>query len=301
MTLTHSRPPFPLSPSARLLHDEPLAPITSFRIGGPAELLLIPAASEDVRAAVRWAIDQDKPWRVIGSGTNILVPDEGLPGLTIKFWHNFTAIIVVGETVRAQAGADMLSVALRAAEAGLGGFEWACGIPGTVGGSVYMNAGVKEAEIKDSLRNALVLEPTGEMREYTGAELGFAYRTSILQRTRGVVLEAVFRLAPRPPEQIYTAMNQLMAARKAGQPLNLPNCGSVFRNPPGDYAGRLIEAVGLKGFRLGGVMVSEQHANFIVNCGEGRAVDVTALIAHIREKVRRDFGIELEPELRFIR
>jgi UDP-N-acetylmuramate dehydrogenase len=192
-------------------------------------------------------------------------------------------------------------VALRAAEAGLSGLEWACGIPGTVGGSVYMNAGVKEAEVKDSLRSALVLEPTGELREYTGAELDFTYRTSVLHRTRGVVLEAVFRLAPQPQERIYTAMNQFMAARKAGQPLHLPNCGSVFRNPPGDFAGRLIDAVGLKGFRLGGVMVSEQHANFIVNCGDGRAVDVIALIAHIREIVHRDFGIELEPELRFIR
>lgn len=292
---------FPLSPKARLLRDEPLAPITSFRIGGPAEILLIPAEVADVNAALAWATAAGRPWRVIGSGTNILVPDEGLPGLTIKFWHHFTAITVSGNTISAQAGADMLSLALRAAEGGLAGLEWACGIPGTVGGSVYMNAGIPGAEIRDTLATATILETDGRVREYSSAEMQFSYRTSILQKTGGVVLAARFDLLPEPLETIYEKMNRTMATRKAGQPLHQPNCGSVFRNPPGEFAGRLIEAAGLKGFRLGGVMVSEQHANFIVNCGEGRARDVAALIDLIRERVRQQTGILLEPEVRFIR
>lgn len=292
--------PFHISLRARLLFDEPLAPVTSFHIGGPAELLLIPAEVEDIRNGLRYANEHGRPWRVLGNGTNILIPDDGLPGLTIKLWHTLNEITIEGDRLRAQAGADMLTVALRAGEAGLAGLEWGCGIPGTVGGAVFMNAGVPGAEIKDSLETATVIAADGSRHTYSAAEMGFAYRTSRIQTEGGIVVEAVFALRKEAVEAVFERMNEHLNKRRGSQPIHQPNCGSVFRNPPGDYAGRLIEAAGLKGFRVGGVQVSEQHANFIVNTGGGRAEDVKRLVARIRGAVKERFDIELVPELRMI-
>ena len=294
-------PPFRLSPEAKLLRNEPLKPLTSLSVGGPAELLLLPAEVEDIRAGIEYANRENISWRVLGSGTNVLVPDEGLRGLTIKMWKQFSEIVIDGTMLSARAGALMWEASRLAAREGLSGLEWACGIPGTVGGAVFMNAGVKGAEVKDVLDSAVVLEPDGTIATRPPAGLELGYRTSALQRGGGVLLEATFALRRGDPEQITREMNRLLQERSSGQPLNQPNCGSVFRNPPGDYAGRLIEAAGCKGLRRGGVCVSELHANFIVNTGGGSAADVLALIEEIKRRVYYTSGVSLELEMRTLK
>jgi UDP-N-acetylmuramate dehydrogenase len=294
--------PFEVSDGAVLLREEPLAPLTSFRIGGPAELLLLPAESGDFSAGIEYAKREGKPWRLLGSGTNVLVPDAGLRGLTIKPWRRFSEISIDGTVITAQAGATMWEVSAKAAEAGLSGLEWACGIPGTVGGAVFMNAGVKEAEVKDVLAGALLLDKDGATSMWQPADLELGYRDSILLhgRPRRVLLEASFALRRSDPEEITARMNRCLESRRAAQPLEEPNCGSVFRNPPGDYAGRLIEAAGCKGLRRGGVKVSELHANFLVNTGGGLAADVLALAGEVRQRVYESSGIALDLEMRVL-
>ena len=292
--------PFRLSQGALLLRGEPLAPLTSFKIGGPAELLLLPASEGDVRRGVEHAAASGTPWRVIGSGTNILVPDAGLPGLTIKLWKRFDDIAVAGATLRARAGATMWAAASAAADAGLSGLEFGCGIPGTVGGAVFMNAGDREWEIRDVLLAAAVLGRDGVVRSRAAADLGLRYRGSALHEDGGVVLAAEFGLRKGDTETIVGEMNRRLEERRRRQPLDEPNCGSVFRNPHGDFAGRLIEEAGCKGLGRGGVRVSELHANFMVNIGGGRAADVLALIGEVRRRVSAKFGVELELELRVL-
>ena len=292
--------PFKISSQARLLFDEPLAPITSFNIGGPAELLLIPAETDDIVNGLRYVRERHLPWRALGNGTNILIPDAGLPGLTIKLWHTLNEIAVKGNHLRAQAGADMLTIAMRAGEAGLAGLEWGCGIPGTVGGAVFMNAGVPGCEIKDTLVKAKVISSRGSIEEYSVEQMEFGYRTSRIQTRGGIVVEAEFALEEDSVDAVFERMNAHLNKRRGSQPIHQPNCGSVFRNPVGDFAGRLIEAAGLKGTQVGGVQVSEQHANFIVNMGGGTAEDVMRLVTKIRETVEQRFGVELELELRMI-
>jgi UDP-N-acetylmuramate dehydrogenase len=289
-----------LSEKAKLLTDEPLAPITSFKIGGPAEYLVLPADNEDVQFAVEFAKNNSLVWRVLGSGSNIIVPDQGLQGLTIKFWRNFDKIEVNPPYVLAQAGASMLSVTQAAADKGLSGLEWGCGIPGTVGGAVYMNAGVKNEEVCNSFDSATVMTNEGNLITLSKEDLDFSYRESSLQRSGSILLDARFLLKPELKENVYLKMNRHLSMRSSTQPINMPNCGSVFRNPVGDFAGRLIEQSGLKGFSIGGVKVSEQHANFIVNIGHGTASDVLNLINHIKRTVLKDHNIELQEEVRLI-
>lgn len=294
------RPPIPLSSKAKLLEGEILAPLTSLQVGGPAELLLLPAEAEDVRNGIEFAVRAGQPWRILGSGTNVLVPDEGLPGLTIKFWKQFAAIEVGGAKLRARAGATTWEAAKAAADAGLSGLEFACGIPGTVGGAVFMNAGVEDREIKDILISATVLGRTGKTVEIPAGDLELGYRTSKLQETGAVVIDALFRLQRGDSELITAEMNRYLDERRQRQPINQPNCGSVFRNPPGDFAGRLIEAAGCKGMTAGGMEVSELHANFLVNTGGGSSKDVLELIEAVRREVLEKFGVLLELELRIL-
>lgn len=194
----------------------------------------------------------------------------------------------------------MLTVAREAAKAGLSGLEWACGIPGTIGGAIYMNAGVKKQEIRDTLVSGRVILPSGSVTSWDLEDFQFSYRTSRLQHETAILLSATFKLQPDEPEAIFIRMNEHLAMRSRSQPIHHPNCGSVFRNPEGDFAGRLIESVGLKGHTIGGVQVSEQHANFIVNRGNGTASDVLALIALIKETVLEQTGVELREEVRSI-
>ncbi len=286
----------------RARRDEPLAPYTAMRVGGPADLLVVCRTTEEVVEAVRQARAAGVPWRVLGSGCNVLVADAGVRGLVIIHRADRTRI-EAGGTVWAEAGAPMAALARETAARGLAGLEWAAGLPGTVGGAVVGNAGAFGGDVASVLRSVTLLEPDGEVTEQSAAWLEFAYRESRIKRMppegRPVVLAATFGLSPGDPAALAARMEEILAWRRTRHPSGA-TMGSTFKNPPGNHAGRLIEAAGLKGYRIGGAMVSDLHANFLVNTGSATAADVRALIRHIQAEVERQFGIRLEPEVEFV-
>lgn len=287
--------------------DEPMAQHTSFRIGGPAEALLPLDTLDDLCEAVQWARRRKIGYYVIGHGTNLLVSDDGVPGLVIL--NQCSAYTLTqsggGATVLAESGAPLAVLARRLNAAGWSGLEWAAGIPGTVGGAVVGNAGAFGRDMSDSIAKVLVLEPNGERREVPAAELRFGYRSSCFkeeygQRGRRVVLGVELALKKGQPEEIIRIAQEVVLARKRTQPLRYPSAGSVFKNPPLDHAGRLIQAAGLKGARVGDAQVSLKHANFIVNCGAATASDVMRLISLVRNKVKEQFQQELDLEIVYV-
>jgi UDP-N-acetylmuramate dehydrogenase len=240
--------------------------------------------------------DAAVPWFVTGRGSNLLVRDGGIRGVVLSL-ERLNGIRFMGHRLTAEAGCSFVRVAVLAAQQGLGGLEFAGGIPGSVGGAVFMNAGAHGSDVSQVLEAVTVLTEKGPVR-MTREQMGFAYRTSRLQKEPGIVMEAVFRLNPSDRAEITEKMRQYRLKRLTTQPLNLPCAGSVFRNPPGDYAARLIEAAGLKGMTVGGAQISPLHANFIVNTGHATANDILALIAYCQEVVREKFGIQLHAEVR---
>lgn len=277
--------------------QEPLSRHTTWRVGGPAELFIVPSGITALAEAMRLIHASSLPWRVLGRGSNLLVRDGGIRGVTISTAH-IQHHKFEGETVAAGAGFSLVRLAVLAAQKGLSGLEFAGGIPGSVGGAVFMNAGAHGSDVSRVLEKAEVLLPDGTLQVMQPADFKFAYRTSVLQgECPGIVCEATFRLKAADRQAVMATMQQYRKKRLATQPLNLPCAGSVFRNPPGDYAARLIEASGLKGMRIGGAQISEQHANFIVNLGQATARDVLALIEHARQTVWEKFGVALKTEV----
>lgn len=284
----------------RVRQDEPLARHTTWRIGGPADIFVEPAGREELRLAVQFAHQRGIPLTVIGNGSNLLVAESGLRGIVLKIAGGLSHITVAENRILAEAGAKLAGLAAAAREAGLGGLEFSAGIPGTVGGAVVMNAGANGSSIGSLVQEVLLLSPDGEFYRRSQEELGFSYRSSILQRDLAIVVEASFLGRPRERSLIKEDMERFIARRKSTQPLSYPNAGSVFKNPPGDSAGRLIEAAGLKGLRIGGAQISTVHANFIINLGPATARDVLALITRARETVLERFGVELKLEVKYI-
>jgi UDP-N-acetylmuramate dehydrogenase len=281
----------------RLAAGEPLARHTTFRIGGPADLLLEAGSEAAVVAAVRAAGELAVPLEPLGLGSNLLVPDEGFRGAVLKLAGELRRVRIRGPRVSAGGGAPLAQVARRAAKAGLAGLEALSGFPSTVGGGVFMNAGCYGTEIRDVLRSARLVERDGARRRVSPEELEPGYRSTNLARSRAIVVRALFELRPGDPAALLARIDELNARRWSALPSGVANAGSVFRNPPGDYAGRLLEAAGLKGRRQGGAAVSERHANVIVNLGGATAADVLALMRAGRDAVAARFGVELEPEL----
>jgi UDP-N-acetylmuramate dehydrogenase len=275
----------------------PLAPITTWRVGGPAFDLLEPRSADEVLACIRRAEDEALPWTVIGRGSNLLVADEGFPGLVIRLVDTYDAITVAEDRIVAQAGASTSALIKAGMEVGLGGITFLSSIPGSVGGAVFMNAGAHGCQASDVLLGARILETTGEIHWRTPAELAMTYRHSTLQEAGGVVLEAAFKVVPQATAAIRKEFLEMAAWRRERQPQD-PSAGSVFANPPGDAAGRLIEVTGLKGYRVGGAMVSPVHANFFVNTGTAKAADINRLIHEVRAKVYEKHGVLLKPEVR---
>ncbi len=272
--------------------------MTTWKIGGPAEYVYWPPNWQNLIEAVKLAKSAGIPVWIIGRGSNLLIADEGLPGLTIVT----TALqkITWGDCkVTVEAGYSLALLAQETAERGWSGLDFARGIPGTVGGAIIMNAGAYGGEISRKLLNVKVLMD-GELRELKNTDLKFAYRECSL-RGKALVLEAEFYFKPGDREQILTSMKSNLAKRRAAQPLDLPNAGSVFRNPAQDSAGRLIEAAGWKGKSKGGALVSEKHANFIVNTGQATANDVLSLITDIRKDILRKFGVDIQPEVEYLK
>lgn len=281
----------------KVLLNEPLANHTTWRIGGPADLFIIPKDKASLVYAVQLIHRHKIPWIVIGRGSNLLVRDGGIRGAVFKVAEGLSHCEFKGEEVRVGAGYSMIRLTVEAGKHGLTGLEFAGGIPGSVGGAVYMNAGAHGSDLSRILKEAEVLFENGETRVLTNEELKFRYRTSLLQERKGIVLEAVLQLRKGDRKAISAALASYKNRRRLTQPLQLPCAGSVFRNPPGDHAGRLIEAAGLKGYTCGGAQISEIHANFIVNRGGALATDVLTLMEHVRTVVKETFGVDLHPEV----
>jgi len=280
----------------RLTANAPIGPQTWFRVGGPAEVLFRPADEADLADFLK-ALPADIPVTVIGVGSNLLVRDGGIPGVTIRLGRGFAAIATEGETVRAGAGALDLNVALTAAEAGIAGIEFLSGVPGTIGGGLRMNAGAYGSEIKDVLVQADAVDRAGHIHRVPAAELGLSYRHSAAPAD-WIFLGAVLRGRRGDPVEIGRRMAEIQAAREASQPIRSRTGGSTFANPPGDQAWQLIDAAGCRGLVRGGAMVSEKHTNFLINTGAASAADIEGLGEEVRRRVHAQFGIVLEWEIR---
>lgn len=293
----------------RVLTDEPMSLHTSFRIGGPAAALVL-VNDESELAGVLAAVDEESAdHMLVGNGSNLLVSDEGYPGIVIKLAGDFEDIAQDEEDpcrVRVGAARLMSSTSVFLTARGLSGFEFASGIPGSIGGAVFMNAGAYGGEMKDVVRSVRVMDVrpgSGEayaVRELTGDEMDFSYRHSRAEDEGFLILSAVLELTKDDPDAIAARVSELSAKRNSKQPVNYPSAGSTFKRPVGGYAAALIEESGLKGYRVGGAEVSEKHSGFVINTGGATAEDVLAVMRHVREKVYEDSGIMLEPEVRLI-
>jgi UDP-N-acetylmuramate dehydrogenase len=283
----------------RVRLDASLARHTSFRIGGPADVLVTPDTAEELAAVVRAAVATALPLTMLGGGSNILVGDGGIRGVVAKLGRGFRRVAWQPPLVEAGAAVQLGRLARDAAGRGLGGLEYAEGIPGTVGGALFMNAGAYGGELAEAVDEVEGVDAGGTVRRLARGALDFAYRRTALPP--GFVVTAVrLRLTPEAPDAVQARLDGARARRTASQPHGLANAGSIFKNPPGDYAGRLVEVAGLKGTRVGGARISEQHGNFIVNEGDARAADVQALMQEAQRVVWERSGVWLEPEVRLV-
>ena len=286
-------------PDLELKTNQPMSKYTSFRIGGDVELLALPQNEEQLAALLKMSKMLDIHCAILGAGTNVLAPDEGIRGLVICLKDALNGMEQIGETeIRVMAGVTMSRAAVFAANLGLGGLEFAHGIPGTSGGGVYMNAGAYGGEIKDVCTRVRIVDMEGNGRWLTNEEAAFSYRHSAIEDNPWIVVAAEFRLEPKPAAEIKEKMLELINKRRASQPLDLPSAGSAFKRPVGGYAAALIDQTGLKGFRIGGAAVSEKHAGFVVNLGGATANDVKQLLKEVSDRVYDAQGIRLEPEVR---
>ena len=288
-----------LLPQIVLRCNEPMNKHTSFRIGGPAEVMAFPKNAAELSEILKKSALLDCNPVILGAGTNVLAPDEGIDGLVICLKDAMEGMELLSDNrIRVAAGVTMTKAAVFAANHGLSGLEFAHGIPGTVGGGVYMNAGAYGGEICQVCECVDVMDMEGNLQTLSCEEMEFSYRHSRLEDEGGIVVSAVFALQPMDQEEIKQTMRQLMAKRSASQPLDLPSAGSAFKRPVGGYAAALIDETGLKGFRVGGAGVSEKHAGFVVNHGDATAADVKAVLVQVSDRVFKATGIRLEPEVR---
>ena len=282
-----------------LRFDEPMSKHTSFRIGGGAEVMAFPKSADELSALLKTSALLDVRPAILGAGTNVLAPDEGMDGLVICLKDCLSGMEQLDENrIRVAAGVTMTRAAVFAANLGLSGMEFAHGIPGTVGGGIYMNAGAYGGELKDICESVEVMDMNGNVRTVGAEDMAFSYRHSILEEEPGIVIGAVFRLEKKSAEEIREKMKELQAKRSASQPLDLPSAGSAFKRPVGGYAAALIDEAGLKGYTVGGAAISTKHAGFAVNVGGATAKDVRDLLQQVSDIVFEKSGIRLEPEVR---
>lgn len=278
--------------------NEDLSKHTSFRVGGPARYFVEPALPEQLIAALSYVREANVPFFVMGNGSNLLASDEGFDGVVICLGERFAGVDVKGNCITANAGDLLSKTAIAAAKNGLSGLEFAHGIPGSVGGGVYMNAGAYGGQMADVVKKIKYLDNALEIKEIAGAEAEFGYRTSIFKRNKGwVVLSADFELSHGAIEEIEAKMTELSHSRREKQPLNYPSAGSTFKRPEGYFAAKLIEDCGLKGVSIGGAQVSEKHSGFIINKGGATCDDISRLMEHVRSVVLEQTGVELEAEV----
>ena len=288
-------------PALEMRAREPMREHSSFRIGGAAEVFAVAESEEELTCLAAFCREENVPLLVIGRGTNLLISDDGLRGVVVKPGEGLSALRAEGEHIIAGAGVTLARLAQFAQQHALTGLEFAHGIPGSLGGAVVMNAGAYGGEMKDVVVSVRCLDDDGEIREYPAEALDFSYRHSRFSEHGGIILGAVLSLTPGDGEAIAAKMRELMAKRAHSQPLDLPSAGSTFKRPASGYAAAMIDGAGLKGYAVGGAMVSEKHAGFVVNTGGASFDDVMAVMAHVQSTVREKYGVTLEPEVRIIR
>ena len=281
-----------------ILIDEPMSRHTTFRVGGPADFFVTPKAKEEVRDVIRICKEAGMPYYIIGNGSNLLVSDAGYRGVIVQIYKEMNEVKVEGDLVKAQAGALLSGIAATALGAELSGFEFASGIPGTIGGACVMNAGAYGGEMKDVLESVTVLTGEGKIIELGRNELELGYRTSVIAKKGYIVLGAVLKLERGDGEKIKTYMDELKEKRVTKQPLEYPSAGSTFKRPEGYFAGKLIEDAGLRGFQVGGAQVSEKHCGFVINRDHATAADIMELMRQVQIRVKENSGVDLEPEVK---
>lgn len=280
--------------------DEPMKNHTSFKIGGPADILLKPESIEEVQRVVRYCYDNNIPTFYMGNGSNLLVRDKGMRCVVIKIGENLNNVVIDENRVIAQSGILLSRLSKMVLKESLSGFEFADGIPGSLGGAVTMNAGAYGGEMKDVVKECKVVDKEGNLIEIKGSDLQLGYRTSIIQKMDYIVLEVTLEFKRGEYSEIKKNIDELTSKRTSKQPLHLPSAGSVFKRPQGYFAGKLVEDCNLKEFKIGGAQVSQKHAGFIVNVGGATANDVISLINHIQNTIKKDFDVELETEVRIV-
>ena len=288
-----------LLPQEAIQENAPMRSYTTMRVGGPADVLLSPATEEQLSAVLDRIRQESLPWLIVGNGSNLLVSDEGFRGVVLHIGKNYGKIECDGRFIRAQSGAMLSAIAKAAEENSLTGLEFASGIPGSVGGGVYMNAGAYGGEISQVLAQARIWMH-GNVQEWTAEQFAFGYRHSALMENGGVVLSAVFALKAGIKSEITALMADLNKRRREKQPLQYPSCGSFFKRPAGYFAGALIEGAGLKGYAVGDAQVSDLHAGFVINRGNATARQIYELMRHVQKTVLEKSGVVLEPEVRLI-
>lgn len=282
----------------RVYKEEPMKKHTTFRVGGNADYFVMPQNVSEIKAIIELCKEEDIPYYILGNGSNLLVSDAGYRGVIIQIYKEMNQIEVVGECLKVQAGALLSRVGTVALENELAGFEFAAGIPGTVGGAVVMNAGAYGGEMKDIIVNATVLTQEGEILTLNKEELELGYRTSVIAKKGYIVLAAEYQLQKGEKEAIRARMDELKTQRVTKQPLEYPSAGSTFKRPEGYFAGKLIQDAGLRGFQVGGAQVSEKHCGFVINKDQATAADIKELMRQVAEKVMQEFGVELEAEVK---
>lgn len=286
--------------SDNIVPDEPMRKHTTFRIGGNADIFVRPESKEQIAEILRLCRKQDVPYFILGNGSNLLVGDRGFRGVVINIMDNMNDIKVDGGIIKAQAGAMLIKVSRAARDNSLTGLEFASGIPGTIGGAIYMNAGAYGGEMKDVVTQVTAMDAEGEIYTFGTDELEFSYRHSVIQQRDLIVLDVTMKLAAGDQKIIDDRMSELAVARRTKQPLEYPSAGSTFKRPEGYFAGKLIMDAGLRGYRVGDAQVSEKHCGFVVNRGNATADDVIKLIDDVKAKVSEEYDVVLEPEVRMI-
>lgn len=280
--------------------NEPMKAHTSFKVGGNADILVTPGDIAQIKTILDLSREKNIPIFIMGNGSNLVVRDRGIRGITVKLSDNFSKCVVDGDVIEAEAGILLSRVANIALKNELAGLEFASGIPGTLGGAVFMNAGAYGGEMKDVVVSTVYLDKDGEIRSIAGETHQFGYRSSFIQKEGGTVLSSKLQLKKGIKSEIKEVMDDLNRRRKEKQPLHMPSAGSVFKRPEGFFAGKLVEDCGLRGFSIGGAQVSGMHCGFIVNTGNARASDILNLIEHIQTTVKAKFGVELKTEVRVV-
>ncbi len=286
--------------SDNIVSDEPMRKHTTFRIGGNADIFVRPESKEQIAEILRLCRKQDVPYFILGNGSNLLVGDRGFRGVVINIMDNMNDIKVDGGVIKAQAGAMLIKVSRAARDNSLTGLEFASGIPGTIGGAIYMNAGAYGGEMKDVVTKVTAMDAEGEIYTFGTDELEFSYRHSVIQQRDLIVLDVTMKLVAGDQKIIDDRMSELAVARRTKQPLEYPSAGSTFKRPEGYFAGKLIMDAGLRGYRVGDAQVSEKHCGFVVNRGNATADDVIKLIDDVKAKVSEEYDVVLEPEVRMI-